>query len=69
MLAEVRFGKIAGALHRSMREAAEYGLDTRQIPVEPGRRRMVGSQEGMIVYAALDLVRLKDRATEQAGQR
>ena len=69
MLAEVRFGKIAGALHRSMREAAEYGLDTRQIPVEPGRRRMVGGQEHMIVNVALDLGKRKDRAAEQAGQR
>ena len=69
MLAEVRFGKIAGALHRSMREAADYGLDTRETPVELGRRRMVGGQGHMIVDVALDLGKLKDRAAEQAGQR
>ena len=69
MLAEVRFGKIAGALHRSMREAADYGLGAREIPVELGRRRMVGGQEHMIVDVALDLGKLKHRAAEQAGQR
>ena len=37
--------------------AADYGLDTRAILIELGRRKMVGGQEDMIVDVALDMVR------------
>ena len=43
--------------------AATYGLDTRDILVEVGRRRMVGGQEDMIIDVALDLVHQREHAT------
>ena len=37
-----------------------YGIDTRDILVELGKRRMVGGQEDMIVDVALDLAKERD---------
>ena len=36
-----------------------YDMDTREILVELGKRRMVGGQEDMIIDVALDLKRAK----------
>jgi 4-hydroxy 2-oxovalerate aldolase len=61
-------GVYGSFLLHAKRAAGRYGVDTKDILLELGRRRVVGGQEDMIIDVAVELARAKAAADDRADR-